>query len=100
MPHGGLIAVSATFQEYIEQCESIFNCMFAECRHEKGISNKIVNNLLNVPSPVACPKFPKVKFLHFFVRVRIFYVLKFRNRELRQTSGAKKNRKLAKVKHV
>jgi len=98
--HSGLIAVFATFQDYTQQCESIFNSMFAKCGHQKGISSKIVHHLLNVPLTVAWLTFPKVNFFAFFVWVRIFYMLKFNNRDVRQTSGAKKNKKLTTVKHI
>jgi hypothetical protein len=67
------------------------------CAMEKSIQKK----LSLVPLPVPCPGFPKTKFLRLFARMRIYYTLKFHNRNLKQRAVAsKKHRKLSKIQHV
>jgi hypothetical protein len=56
------------------------------------VVKKIVNNLMLVKAPSACAKFSKLKFVSFFVRLRIYYILKFINR----STGSRSKQKIAK----
>jgi len=97
---GGLVTASACFVDYVKQCEQIFMNMFDAIGHQPKILNVIVKEMLQVPSPVSCTGFPKNRFLHLFVRMRIYYTLKFHNRNIKQKKPpAKKHRKLCKIQH-
>ena len=104
----GLVTVSDAFFCYVTQCESQFNSLFDSRGHEPGVLHMIVNELLNCRVPVDCDEFPKLLFLKYFVRMRIFYKLKFYNRshcactkkDVQTKLKPRKNRKLAKIQHV
>ena len=75
--------------------------LFDRRGHEPGILNMIVKELSNYTLPVTCKKFPKLFFLRYFVRMRIFYKLKFFNRlHSGKSEHPRKNRKLVKLQHV
>ena len=95
----GLLPVSESFFAYVTHCESRFSVVFDSFCHERGIMNRIVRELLNVPVPVHCNKFPKLKFLQMFVRIRIHYKVKFFNQSM-IAEKKKKSRKLAKLQHL
>ena len=94
----GLVFVSREFFRYIQQLEETFDVCYKQHCHAVGISNLIVSQLLQYPLPVVCSKFPKVQFLRYFVRVRIYYKLKFANAN-EISSSTRKNRKLLNLKH-
>jgi hypothetical protein len=100
----GLVTVSEIFYSYIAQCECMFSTFFESHSHEPGILQLIVNDLMSYPSPVDCRQFPKLLFLRYFVRMRIYYNLKFanqaRSKGKQNTKGKpRKDRKLAKLQH-
>ena len=74
--------VSKPFYSYISECEFVFSVTFDTRCNERGILSVIVHELMSIPLPVECEQFPKVKFLKYFVRMRIYYKLKFFNRTL------------------
>ena len=87
---GGLVTASACFVDYVKR-EQIFMNMFDAIGHQPKILNVIVKEMLQVPSPVSCTGFPKNRFLHLFVRMRIYYTLKFHNRNIKQKSRLQRN---------
>jgi hypothetical protein len=101
----GLVTVSESFFSYVTECESVFATLFDNRGHEPGILHLIVKEQLKIPAPVACKQFPKVNFLKYFVRMRIYYKLKFLNRTVSSSNEEtkqkpRKNRKLAKLQHT
>lgn len=97
----GLVTVSEAFFMYISNCEELFQSVFAKHGHERGILSRIVAELMCYSAPVSCAQFPKLKFLAYFVRMRIYYTLKFANRkQLRTKPETKKHRKLSKLQHL
>ena len=99
--HVGLFAVNEHFFDYVRQCENIFQSMFRLVSHEKHVAQKIVTELAKVQIPVTCMHFPQAKFLQFFVRLRIYYTLKFQNRNAKQKKPVeKKHKKLSKLSHT
>jgi hypothetical protein len=95
----GLVFVSQDFFHYIQQLEETFDACYKQHSHAVDICKLIVSQLLQYPLPVACSKFPKVPFLRYFVRVRIYYKLKFANAKEKTSSSTRKNRKLLNLKH-
>ena len=78
---GGLLNASGCFRDYVSDCEAVFQRAFDERSHERGILTLIVAELTKIPIPVHCDKFPKLKLLRLFARMRMYYTLKFRNRD-------------------
>jgi len=95
--HRGLICASDSFNDYISQCETIFMSSFDKHQSEYAITKTIVSELMNINTPVICSKFPLVKFLQLFVRMRIYYILKFRNQTFVEENKSKKSKKMKKL---
>ena len=96
----GLVCVSSDFHNYICMCEATFNLLFEKHCHDVGICNLIVQELVKHNLPVECEKFPKLLFLRYFVRMRIYYVLKFKNaKKDKKIEAPRKDRKLSKLSH-
>ena len=97
----GLVIASPLFFAYVQQCEETFISMFEKHSHNVGILTLIANELTYFPLPVDCDKFPKMLFLRYFVRIRIYYMLKFTNSKnaTAKKSAVRKDKKLAKLKH-
>jgi hypothetical protein len=94
---GGLICASDSFSDYVSQCETIFTSSFDKHQSEHGITNIIVTELMAIGAPAVCDKFPLLKFLRLFVRMRIYYLLKFRNQTFVEKSSNKKSKKVKKL---
>ena len=86
------------FFSYIQTLDETFENCYKKCSHAVGISKWIVNELVCHAVPVVCSKFPKLLFLHYFVRVRIYYKLKFAN-AIDKKNSCSKNRKLMNLKN-
>jgi len=95
----GLVFVSSEFFAYIQQLEETFDIYYKQHSYAVGISKLIVDELVHHPLPVFCSQFPKLRFLCYFVRVRIYYKLKFANVSEKKTAVCSKNRKLKNLKH-
>ena len=100
LSRGGLISVSSCFYDYVMHCERIFATVFESSGHETKLLQRLVNRLSEVSAPVNCTSFPKTKFLQVFVRMRIYYSLKFLSRNLKVKPPQKKHKKLAKIQHT
>lgn len=96
---GGLLNPTAHFLQYVEVLEDTFIANFSIYTKSDGIGKSILSKLEQVSAPFhCCEKFPKVFMQKLFLRMRIYYALKFANREFKQTK--KKNRKYIKVTHL
>mgnify|MGYP002803931165 FL=1 len=85
-PFGSLIAPTGHFVQYINNIEQIFVKEFDNSMTKIGVGQLVVNALpeYNVPE---CTAFPSKYLVKLFVRMRIHYLVKFRNRELAKTTG-------------
>ena len=96
---GGLLNPTAHFLQYVEVLEDTFVIKFSIYTKSDGIGKSILLKLEQMSAPFhCCEKFPKVFMLKLFLPMRIYYALKFANREFNQTK--KKNRKYIKVTHL
>ena len=90
------IVCTRFFLEVLEVLEDTFIANFSIFTKSDGIGNSILLKLEQVSAPFhCCEKFPKVFMQKLFLRMRIYYALKFANREFK-----KKNRKYIKVTHL
>ena len=84
---------------FLEVLEDTFIANFSIFTKSDGIGKSILSKLEQVSAPFhCCEKFPKVFMQKLFLRMNIYYALKFANREFKQTK--KKNRKYIKVTHL
>jgi hypothetical protein len=97
---GGLHVPSASFLEYVIQLEAIFFKNFSIYTKSSSVGGDILKLLKREPVPFQyCEEFPLEYLQKLFLRMRIYYSLKFANRDLRTTKN-KKDRKYLKVSHL
>lgn len=95
---GNLKCPSSSFVSYIEHLENIFTDNILQFITENNVGNKLINLMENVSLNHPCKDFPCSYVIKLFVRMRIFYFLKFMNRDLK--SRTNKNCKLIKLTHL
>ncbi len=89
-PEANLVNASQAFHWYVVRCENVLLKQFEKHSYKPDISSTLVEKLKSVYVPTRCMGFPKYKFLIFFVRVRIFYLLKFFNASLNSSKPKNK----------
>ena len=100
---GGLLAPTKSYLDYVIQLEDIFVRDFATYTKCSGIRKKILAELQSVTVPFTlCPEFQLEYLLKLFLRMRIYYSIKFANRELstNKSKKPKKSKKYIKVTHL
>lgn len=97
--YGGLTVPTASLVQYVTSIEDHFIKEFPSKMSQTGIGKSLVDALPKLQVS-ECKEFPSDYLCQLFVRMRIFYVLKFGNRELSAKKGGKKNRKYFKVTHL
>ena len=96
---GGLHAPTNDFLDYIMKLEDVFFENFSIYTKSLTVGKDILMLLNKIPLPFkCCDEFPLEFIRKLFLRLRIYYSLKFANRELSSTK--KKNRKYLKVAHL
>ena len=96
---GGLHAPTACYLQYVIQLEDIFIKHFSIFTKSACVGANILKLLKCAPVPFqCCPEFPLDFLQKLFLRMRIYYSLKFANRDL--SSTARKNKKYIKVAHL
>ena len=74
---------------------------FPNMMTKTGIGKSLVDAQPKLAVQVSeCKEFPSEYLCRLYIRVRIYYALKFGNRELSLKKGGKKNRKYFKVTHL
>ena len=95
---GGLNVPSSGYLEYIIHLEDHFVKHFTVTTKQQKVGASILKILKTTPVPFqSCPGFPLEFLLKLFLRMRIYYNIKFANREF---SSNKKSRKYIKVAHL
>ena len=83
---------------YVIKLEDAFVHNFTNIDMLQGIGNHLMEILMAERFDIPCNDFPKVFLLRLFIRMRIYYTLKYANRKL--ASSKRKNRKYIKVVHL
>ena len=96
-PFGGLLAPSSSFINYVVSLEDIFVELLPSVVFKVGVGKLLLTQLPQFSLP-ECSEFPSLFLLKLFIRMRLYYALKFRNRQL--VSGNKKCKKYFKVSHL
>ena len=95
----GLHAPTNCFLDYVIQLEDTFFKHFSIYNKSLSVGASILKLLKKIPVPFqCCDKFPLDFLQKLFLRLRIYYSLKFANRDLSSTK--KKDRKYIKVAHL
>ena len=99
VPFGGLNAPTIPYLEYVTQLETVFLTNFSIFTKSSCVGKHILSKLKAVPmSFQTCPDFPLEFLQKLFLQMRIFYCLKFANRDF--SSCKRKDRKYIKVTHL
>lgn len=83
-PFGNLYVPSAAFITHIKELYEKFVENY-NIVTETNVMQKFLNILCNVQFSHLCTDFPKMYLLKLSIRVRIYYTLKFVNRNLKNT---------------
>ena len=98
---GGLLAPATSYLQYVIQLEDLFVKDFSMYTKSVGVGKSILVKLQDVPvSFQHCPEFPFQYLLKLFLRLRIYYSIKFANRNLSCKSNNKRSKKYIKVTHL
>ena len=96
---GGLTAPSEIMLTYITSLEDLFVTYFKSLKQTKNVAADLIKRLQKVELNIPCANFDKNFLVKLFVRMRIYYCLKFENQNLGK-SKKRKNRKYIKVAHL
>lgn len=85
------------FISYIEQLNEEFSKHFDNCCHIGGVSKFLYERLICVSNYKCCENMSTEKFIYLFIRVRIYFILKFFNRDAAVPNLRKKVLKLSNI---
>lgn len=88
------------FVNFVYNLDLIFDSEFEKKMIGDQISNSLLNIFKNIEFDHPCKDFPKSFLLKLFIRCKIFYTLKFRNRDFKFNKTKKNVRKLRNLMHV
>lgn len=98
---GGLRSPGESFLYYIYSLEKIFSTMFDDICTKTGISHIYLEKMKNVSFCHPCPDFPLLYVIKLFIRLKIFYSVKFANKDITSCKrGDMKNRKIQILSHL
>ena len=89
-PFGSLLMPNDYFVSYIAKLEDLFFKNLEELLVQKNIIAKYIKLFQLVEFQHPCPNFDKSYLMRLYARVRLFYTLKFINRNFRNQSGRSK----------
>lgn len=79
----GLTMPPKTMVEYVTALETKFVDKFNNFAYEPGVGAKLKNIFSDIPFPHPCRHFPVSYFIALYTRVRIYFTLKFANRDIK-----------------
>ena len=87
--NSGIINATPSFHYYVAKLEKKLINIYEDKCSEHFIFHKIVNELIQIEAPAVCKNFSLEKCETFFVRLRIYYLLKFNNQLISSKSKSK-----------
>lgn len=96
----GLTIPSRDIVEFVRALETIFISKFSELALEENVGKKIKQFLSHVTFNHPCTNFPLTYFVNLYIRVRIYFTLKFANQEIKTCRLSKINTKLSILQHL
>lgn len=97
---GGLTVPPKNMVEYITLLENKFVDNFNDFAYQSNIGAKFRNIFSDIPFPHPCKDFPISYFISLYIRVRIYFTLKFVNRDIRTLKTNKPNSKVTILKNL
>lgn len=97
---GNLVTLSDTFMDFVHNLELKFCEFFPVFAVRDDVGRRMEEEMGSVRFDHPCGKFPRGYVVSLFVRVRIFYTLKFANRDMKCQKSDKKKPKLAVLEHM
>ena len=98
---GELLSPATSYLQYVIQQEDLFVKDFSMYTKSVKVGKSILMKLQDVPiSFQHCPEFPFQYLLKLFLRMRIYYSIKFSNRNLSCNNNNKRSKKYIKVTHL
>lgn len=85
-----LVVPPDDFVQYVEKMDEIFRCCFKREHINCKIAVLIYKELDKIGFIVPCPCFPIVYLKTLFIRMRIYYTIKFNNKEFRTCRSRRK----------
>jgi len=95
---GSLYISSIVFINYIKELHIKFSENFEIFIGKPNVRNNFLNVLSTVQFCHSCPDFPRNYLIQFYIRIKIFYILKFINRKFRNLK--ERNRKTIILNHI
>jgi len=80
--YSGLTVPSDEMLSYVNKLEDVFISFFDKLEKSKGIGRDLLELLGKIELDIPCKEFNRVFLIRLFVRMRIYYCLKYVNREL------------------
>lgn len=99
-PFGGLTMPSRDIVDYIIELEGIFIKKFNEIASQEAVGMQLKNEFSKIFFMHPCKDFPFIYFISLYTRVRIYYTLKFVNRDIKSLKMNKGNIKLSILKNL
>lgn len=97
--YGGLRVPSASFVEYMYKLEKIFVSMFPQVCLGKNISHIYFSEMKKIFFLYNCPEFLSDYVIKLFIRLKIFYSVKYANKDIKG-KRRQKNTKIAILNHI
>lgn len=97
--YGGLRVPNKDFIVFIYKLEKIFTSRFNEFCNSREVSHKYLKEMKKITFSHPCLMFPLLYVIKLFIRLKIFYTVKYTNREMRSNKD-KKNRKISILSHL
>lgn len=98
---GGLRSPGETFLYFIYHLEKIFTPNFDQVCTKSGISHFYFEKMKHIVFPHPCCDFPTTYVIKLFIRLKIFYTIKFANQDIAcSKKGDRKNRKIKILSHL
>ncbi|KAL1488675.1 hypothetical protein ABEB36_014475 [Hypothenemus hampei] len=97
---GNLRMPPISFYIYIYELDSIFCTSFPFLSLQNNLGIKVKTELEKVPFTHPCNSFPHNYLLCLYTRMRIFYTLKYANRNFALQKGSRRNKKLVISNHL
>ena len=98
--YGGLRTPNEEFINYIYKLEKTFISKFDQICLKSGISNTFLSIMKDIPLSHPCHEFPRLYVLKLFIRLRMFYSLKYANAELKTGKAETAQRKIKILSHL
>lgn len=98
--YGALHVPNESFLHYIYKLEKIFVSTFDSLSVKRQVAFNYFEKMKNIPLLHKCSEFPVIYVLKLFIRLRIFYSLKFANRSFTTNKANKQNRKISILSHL